>query len=326
MHLITVVVPVYKVEQYLCRCVDSILAQSFSDFELILVDDGSPDSCGAICDEYAERDSRVHVIHQQNGGLSAARNTGIERALANGSQWIAFVDSDDEIAPDYLSKLYAAAAAHQADLSICDFRTVWSDIRAYDDPFAIPERVTTGRELLAGDEIGWNWHYTLAWNKLYRISLFRELRFPAGYIHEDQAVIHRVLGAARTVVCIPDQLYVYYRRSDSIMGAGRGLKTTDYLFALSDRIRYISPAEYPGLYDRTLRTFHRFYMEVCFPALVRDGKGTVYPCRAARAARAILPDLLRSKLWSRTGKLKLVLFSLFPEAYLAWCRRRDGSG
>ena len=323
---ITVIVPVYKVEPWLRRCVDSVLAQTFADFELVLVDDGSPDRCGTICDEYAQKDPRVHVIHQTNGGLSAARNTGIERALSNGSQWLAFVDSDDEISPDYLSRLYEAASEHHADLSICDFRTVWSDGRTDGDPFAIPEMVTTGRELLAGNDIGRNWHFTLAWNKLYHCSLFVRLRFPVGYIHEDEAVIHRVLGAARSVVCIPDRLYIYYRRADSIMGNGRGLQSVDYLCALSDRIRWIPAGEFPGLYARAIQSYHKFYDEICIPALLRDGKGTIYPRRAARATRAILPDLLRSSLWSRGGKIKLLLFCFFPKLYLSVIKRRAGEG
>ena len=113
MPQISVIVPVYKVEPYLRRCVDSILAQTFTDFELILVDDGSPDNSGAICDEYAQKDARVHVIHQENGGLSAARNAGIDWVFAHSdSQWLTFVDSDDWVHPEYLERLYHAVLEH----------------------------------------------------------------------------------------------------------------------------------------------------------------------------------------------------------------------
>ena len=106
MPTISVIVPVYKVEKYIHRCVDSILSQTFTDFELILVDDGSPDNCGKICDEYAEKDIRIHVIHQENGGLSAARNAGIDWVFANSdSEWITFIDSDDWVHPEYLERL-----------------------------------------------------------------------------------------------------------------------------------------------------------------------------------------------------------------------------
>ena len=118
---ISVIVPVYKVEAFLSRCVESILAQTYRDFELILVDDGSPDNCGVLCDGYALRDSRVHVIHQENGGLSAARNTGIDWVFANSvSRWIAFVDSDDWVHPDFLKVLYETAEKTLCKLSVCD--------------------------------------------------------------------------------------------------------------------------------------------------------------------------------------------------------------
>ena len=122
MPQISVIVPVYKVEAFLHRCVDSILCQSFSDFELILVDDGSPDSCGQICEAYAAKDSRIRVIHQKNGGLSAARNTGIDWVMANsGSHWLAFVDSDDWVHPDFLQTLYTAAEQTLSKISACGF-------------------------------------------------------------------------------------------------------------------------------------------------------------------------------------------------------------
>ena len=123
MPKISVIVPVYKVEKYLNRCVDSILAQTLSDFELILVDDGSPDNCGIICDDYQSKDNRVVVIHKENGGLSDARNKGIERALTNGeSEWITFIDSDDYVNERYLELLFSAAINNQVDLSCCGLK------------------------------------------------------------------------------------------------------------------------------------------------------------------------------------------------------------
>ena len=125
MAVISVIVPVYKVEPFLRRCVDSILGQSFRDFDLILVDDGSPDSCPCICDEYEDQDPRVHVIHQKNGGLSAARNTGIQWALRNSdSQWLTFVDSDDWIHRDFLQLLLNAAVTQHVDLALCGFTRI----------------------------------------------------------------------------------------------------------------------------------------------------------------------------------------------------------
>ena len=122
MKIISVIVPVYKVEKFIHRCIYSILAQTFKDFELILVDDGSPDNCGKICDEYALKDNRIHVIHKENGGLSDARNAGIDWAFANSnSEWITFIDSDDWIHPKYLEALYNAVKKSGCEISICGF-------------------------------------------------------------------------------------------------------------------------------------------------------------------------------------------------------------
>ena len=125
MPKISVIVPVYKVEPFLSECVNSVLEQSFRDFDLILVDDGSPDSCPQICDAYAQKDERVHVIHKENGGLSSARNAGIDLAMEHSSsEWLAFVDSDDYLHKNYLSAMYQAAKEHDADLVVCDYTRV----------------------------------------------------------------------------------------------------------------------------------------------------------------------------------------------------------
>ena len=120
--LISVIVPVYKVEKYIHRCVDSILTQTFTDFELILVDDGSPDNCGIICDEYALKDNRIHVIHKENGGLSDARNAGIDWAFENSnSEWLTFIDSDDWVHPKYFEAMVRAAQIYRTEIAICNY-------------------------------------------------------------------------------------------------------------------------------------------------------------------------------------------------------------
>ena len=321
MPTVSVIVPVYKVEPWLRRCVDSILAQRFADFELILVDDGSPDRCGDICDEYAQKDPRVHVIHQKNGGLSAARNAGIERALSTGSQWLAYVDSDDEISPYYLSRMYEAVMEHHAELCVCDFRTIYPDGKPHTDEPEIPARIAAGRELLEEKGFLGNWHIVIACNKLYRAELFASLRFPVGYVHEDEAVIHRVLGASSKVVCIPDPLYFYYQRTSSITGSGKTVKSTDYLTAMADRIRYAKENRLPNCASSAVWGYLWWLLEISLPLLVRAEKGSPYIKRAARATRTVLPDLLRSKSRTRREKLRVVLFGFFPRAYLAHARR-----
>lgn len=211
---ISVIVPVYKVEQFIHRCVDSILCQSFSDFELILVDDGSPDSCGDICEAYGARDSRIHVIHQKNGGLSAARNTGIDYVLANSSsRWLAFVDSDDWVHPDFLKVLYTTAEQTLCKISVCGF------FRTEGDSF--PENQDFSVQCLSADDYYCGQIHggvtAVAWNKLYHRSLFKKLRYPIGKLHEDEFTTYQAVYQTGKVGVTPAQLYAYYQNPEGIM-------------------------------------------------------------------------------------------------------------
>lgn len=223
--MISVIVPVYKVERYLRECVDSILMQTFTDFELILVDDGSPDRCPQICDEYAARDSRVKVIHQANGGLSAARNAGIE--IAQG-EYLTFIDSDDYVSPAYLQKLYDALIENHAGLSVC--LAVWFiDGEPAIDDCCVEKTicVMTGREACFSIYRSEEKVANMAWGKLFHRNLFSSIRFPEGKIHEDVAVIPRIVYQAQTVVALAERLYFYRNRLDSITSQAFSIKKFD---------------------------------------------------------------------------------------------------
>ena len=187
--LISVIVPVYKVEKYIHRCVDSILAQTFTDFELILVDDGSPDNCGKICDEYAEKDNRIHVIHKENGGLSDARNAGIDWAFANSdSEWITFIDSDDWIHPKYLEALYNAVKETGCEISICGYEETTGDSPKVDD-INLQAVIVSTEDFFCEHNV----NAVVAWGKLYKKELFREIRYPVGKLHEDEFTTYKLL-------------------------------------------------------------------------------------------------------------------------------------
>lgn len=212
MACISVIVPIYKVEDYLPRCVESICQQSFADFTLILVDDGSPDRCGWLCDEYAARDSRIRVIHQENGGLSAARNAGIEWALANTDcRWLAFVDSDDWVHPSFLQTLLEGAESTGCRLSACGFfRTQGEDF-----PRPVGEfQMLDADDYYCGAAGG---VAPVAWNKLYHRSLFETLRYPVGKLHEDEFTTYRAVYAAEKVAVTSAELYAYYQNPDGII-------------------------------------------------------------------------------------------------------------
>ena len=177
MPTISVIVPVYNVEIYLHRCVDSILAQTFTDFELILVDDGSPDNCGAICDEYAKKDSRVRVIHKENGGQSSARNRAIEAAQG---EWIHFVDSDDLIHPQMLEILYRAAQESGANISACSYTEAEDVENSFFAPYPMPPQYTlaaVSEEKLMEYRDGKKGHYWIVVAKLLRKEIVERERF-----------------------------------------------------------------------------------------------------------------------------------------------------
>ena len=245
MAAISVIVPVYKVETYLHRCVDSILNQSFRDFELILVDDGSPDNCGSICDDYAGQDHRIRVIHQENGGLSAARNAGLDWVFAHSkSTWLTFVDSDDWVSPEYLHLLYQAVLNTGCRISACGlFRTSGE---------GLPEALRQQPERLDAEAYYCSPYIhggvtAVACSKLYHRSLFQNLRFPVGKLHEDELTTYLAVYQAGAVAVIQGQLYAYFQNPTGIMLSQWNPKRMHLLEAMEQQIAYAKQRGYPGL-------------------------------------------------------------------------------
>lgn len=216
--LISVIVPVYKVEDYLDRCIKSILDQTYSNLEIILVDDGSPDNCPQMCDDYAKKDSRVKVIHKKNGGLSSARNAGLD--LCSG-EYISFVDSDDYVDKRFIELLYKAIHDTKSCISICGYKCF------YNDSFtnkSFPKRISGSKyELVSGYKAVLNLLYSggffwvIAPNKLYKAELFKTLRYPVGKMCEDSYTTYKLFFNSKKVVFFKQQLYHYLQRNESIM-------------------------------------------------------------------------------------------------------------
>lgn len=230
---ISIIVPVYKVEAYLSRCVDSILAQVYSDFDLILVDDGSPDGSGSLCDAYAARDARVHVIHQENGGLSAARNAGIDWAfLHSDSEWLTFIDSDDWVHPEYLELLLKTALDHGADVCIGEYANTNGE--------PLPETLYP-RVGMAETEDYYVRHViaaTVAWGKLYKKECFRDLRYPPGKLHEDEFVTYRILFRYPEIPVVGAPLYAYFQNPEGITGGAWSPERLAALEALEGQVAF----------------------------------------------------------------------------------------
>lgn len=242
MSIISIIIPIYNVEKYIHRCVDSVISQTYQNLEIILVDDGSPDNCGKICDEYAMKDNRIKVIHKENGGLSDARNYGIDSATG---EWLFFLDSDDWIHPQTIEKLYDAAMKNNVSVSLCTYFKSDSDWCGVDT--TVEAEVWFPKDLYINKYI----ISTVAWAKLYRRECFKDIRYPVGKIHEDAFVTYRILFAQEKLAFIQQPYYSYFDNSESITGRLWNKDRAVILEALQEQLTFFN-----SLGDREL-------IEVC---------------------------------------------------------------
>ena len=252
---ISVIVPVYKVEKYIKRCIDSILSQTFRDFELILVDDGSPDRCGQICEEYAQKDERIIVLHRENGGLSAARNTGIDWTFLNSeSKYITFIDSDDWIHPQYLDILYQAVRNTKSPVSVVGFKRAEkfaANGLCREDDIPKPE-VLEPEDFFINHE--WNFNY--ACGKLYERSYFAEVRYPVGKNYEDTFTTYKILFAGKQVAFIDYPLYYYFYNTEGISHSLWNPSELVVMEGIREQIRFYRD----NGYDRALEKEEQLYV------------------------------------------------------------------
>ena len=217
MSTISVIIPVYNVEKYLRRCIESILHQTYEDFELILVDDGSPDRCGEVCDDYSQKDQRVFVIHKKNGGLSDARNAGLDWIFNySDSQWITFVDSDDWVHQKYLEVMYSVATEYHTSICSCGYKRVsgYADDENVDSYSVI---VGNPDELCKAIFDFTIYNYSVACMRLYKKELWSDIRYPVGRYHEDEHTTYKLLYKENTLAIANVKLYYYYINNDGIM-------------------------------------------------------------------------------------------------------------
>ena len=237
--IISVIVPIYKVKKYLSKCIDSIIAQDYKNLEIILVDDGSPDNCPEICDEYAKKDKRIRVVHKENGGLSDARNAGIKVATG---EYIAFIDSDDYVAKNYISMLLYTLKKYDADISACNYIKVYEDTgRQEVEPKTDKELVMTNVEAMKDLFTLPSNSDVVTWNKLYRTSLFidNNIEFPKGKLHEDNFTTYKLYYYSSRVAFVNVPCYYYLQRKDSIMGQKFNPRRLDILLALKEIKKFV---------------------------------------------------------------------------------------
>lgn len=321
--LISVIVPVYKVESYLDCCVQSIVNQTYSNLEIILIDDGSPDASGAMCDAWAEKDSRIRVIHQENAGGGAARNAGLDAARG---ERIAFVDSDDYIAPSCYQYLHTLLE-EGADIAECDFveterndavfGTDAGEISFYTplEAMRCHIRDTAFRQLI--------------WNKLYRRETVGDIRFPVGTKIDDEFFTYRVLGNAKRLVRSTRKLYAYRQQPDSVMHGGFSLRRLEGVQAQEQRLAYLKThmpsLEYEG--RANLFLYCQYAMQMSIQYL--SGEELRQAKESLRKTVSGLTPLLPSRKLSPAGNVWLVLGQLSFEGscrLMNCLERRNGKG
>lgn len=264
---ISIIVPVYNVEKYIDRCINSLIKQTYKNIEIILVDDESPDRCPQICDEYAKIDSRIKVIHKKNGGLSDARNVGLNTVTG---EYIAFVDSDDWVEPDFIETLYRNAKEENADISIIGYALVWDNGRkksnSNNDAYYVFGKETAIRELLVQRKFN-----CMVCQKMYKRKIFETVRFPVGKLYEDVAVsLPTFLRADKVVVC-GSTGYNYFQRNDSIVNSIFDERKLFFLDCCKDIISYSDT--HNSLYDVEAHTFYlRALMMLTLHAYQADGE------------------------------------------------------
>jgi glycosyltransferase involved in cell wall biosynthesis len=235
---ISIIIPVYNVEEYLNRCLDSVINQTYKNLEIILVDDGSTDNSGEICDEYAAKDRRIIVVHKVNGGLSDARNMGIRTSTGN---FIGFVDSDDYIDKNMYEILFNAIITKNADIAECGFCKVWDNqtitkedssiitlsIQEFDTICALKELILSRR------------FKRTVWNKIYKKELLKDINFPLNRINEDEFWTYKVFSRAKIIINIKNVMYFYSQRNNSITNSNKYLGKMDKFYAYIERLDFI---------------------------------------------------------------------------------------
>ena len=304
MEKISVIVPIYNVEKYLDKCVDSIVNQTYRNLEIILVDDGALDGSPKICDDWAKKDSRIKVIHKKNGGLSSARNAGIDAAQGN---YLSFIDSDDWIDEDFIEVLYNAIIKDKSDLAICGFKKIEEDTCKviYNEPSCDKDQyVENGLDLLFKQK---NVSYVIACNKLYKKEIFADLRYMPGKIHDDEFVIYDVYTHAKGGVSLVNRcMYNYLQRGNSIISITNNEKIFDIIDAFKLRLSKIDKNSI--YYSSAVRQYLDAFLPVYFKVRKnRDLRTKIF--KNYKSEIKVLKNIKESKKF----RLKHTLFKLFPK-------------
>lgn len=314
-ELVSVIVPVYKVEEYLKECVDSIINQTYKNIEIILIDDGSPDNCGKICDEYVKKDSRIKVIHKENGGLSSARNAGLD--VAKG-EYIAFVDSDDWLMPTYVYDMLKIAMKYNKEIVQC------GHAKNVDDLY-LKKELSKDKELsfFEKNEAIYNLNvknhgeYIVVWNKLYRKELFENIRFPVNRINEDTFVTYKLFWNCKGEIAFTrKKLYYYRQREGSIMNNKFNIRRYDALDGYQEQFEFFLKLKKKKLIDASICIYQMIIKDFWYRTNVADIENkNKYLNQLLKRSRKIYKYMILNKYISIKNKIIYSIFDISPSMY-----------
>ncbi|MEG0687794.1 MAG: glycosyltransferase family 2 protein [Hungatella sp.] len=322
-EIVSVVVPIYNVEKYLRRCIDSIVNQTYKNLDIILVDDGSPDSCGKICDEYQEKFNNIRVIHQENQGLSCARNRGL--SVASGS-YITFIDSDDWIATDMIESLLQLADKHQAEVAVAGFYNVYDTGKMVRNSKHTEIQILTNKEALECYLFS-NCLTPCVCGKLWKTCIWEGVNCPPGKLFEDQYTTYKLLVKAETVVFNPLPQYYYYKRVDSIGHMAFSDKTYDLYEGIQEQYSYIS-SQFPEI-ESSIAIAKLMWELVFINMMLRSNFPVDLKLVSSSRlfARKRISDVYKCKFINGVRKIQITLFAylfvIYKIFYLKY-KKRNG--
>lgn len=309
-ELISVIVPIYNVEKYLHQCLKSIINQTYKNLEIILVDDGSPDNCPKICDEYSRKDKRIKVIHKENGGLSSARNAGLDVVTG---EYISFIDSDDMIDEKFIETLYNLCKENNCDISECNLQRFEKEVVKKADNY--DKKIYTNYEMQRRLYIPEYFiRGIVVWNKLYKRYLYDDIRFPTGKINEDEFTTYKVLYKCKSSICVTDEeLYFYRINENSIMGQKFNPKRLDVLDAFEERKEFYKNCGEMELYFDTISKYHKILKDL-YMNTKNINESQTYLKKIKKQLKKNCREYMRINC-SYIKKIKVIFVSWFTDFY-----------
>lgn len=258
--LISVVIPIYNVEKYLRKCIETVISQTYTNIEVILVNDGSTDNRLQICNEFKEKDNRVKVINKKNGGLSDARNAGLKNAQG---KYICFIDSDDFISEKYIEELYNLIIENNAQIAVCNYEKVSEKGKTIFRKNIISQTISGKKAIEKLNDKDFGWVSIIAWNKFYNINLFKNIEYPVGKIHEDEFVTYKLYYLAEKVAITSRNLYFYRQVSTSITNRKFNIRRLDVLDTLEERVSFLKEKKLEKAYRLNLIEYEKLLIAYC---------------------------------------------------------------